>query len=117
MSTRVGVGARALRIDRPTQEALPVGTQAPVRLTVLSASLAKHLGGLYVPTVVWPPQGFTVSGVQPTNKQERAGVLLQADASAMRAGQTGYFILGCYTKDDPHKTIMAVTQSVPFVVK
>ena len=133
VSAKVGYGARALRIDQLVKpgvpvdirvplpsafrQPVPVGTKEPVRLTVLSATLATYLGGLYVPTVVWPAQGFTVKGVQPTNKQERAGVLLKADATVMKAGQTGYFILGCYIKGDTNKTVTAITQSVPFVVK
>ncbi len=133
LSAKVGYGARGLRVDQLAKEQVlidvripmpvafkapvPVGTQEPVRLTVLSATLATHLGGLYVPTVVWPPRGFTVTGVQPTNKQERAGVLLKADASVMKAGQTGYFILGCYMRGDTNKTVTAVAQSVPFVIR
>ena len=132
VSAKVGYGARALRVDQVVKtevpdiriplpvafkQPVPVGMKEPVRLTVLSATLATYLGGLYVPTVVWPPQGFTVTGVQPTNKQERAGVLLKAEASVMKTGQTGYFILGCYIKGDTNKTVTAVTQSVPFVVR
>jgi len=132
VSAKVGYGARALRVDQVVKtevpdiripmpvafkQPVPVGMKEPVRLTVLSATLATYLGGLYVPTVVWPTQGFSVTGVQPTNKQERAGVLLKADASVMKAGQTGYFILGCYIKGDTNKTVTAVTQSVPFVVR
>ena len=99
------------------RQPVPVGFKEPLRLTVLSATLATHLGGLYVPTVVWPPRGFTVAGVQPTNKQERAGVLLTADASVMKPGQTGYFILGCYEKGSTNRTVTAYTQSVPFVIR
>ena len=132
VSAKVGYGARALRVDQVVKtevpdiriplpvafrQPVPVGMKEPVRLTVLSATLATYLGGLYVPTVVWPMQGFTVTGVQPTNKQERAGVLLKADASVMKAGQTGYFILGCYIKGDTNKTVTAITQSVPYVVR
>jgi len=131
LSAKVGVGTRALRIDQlvkgpvdvrtpmPTafRQPVPVGFKEPLRLTVLSATLATHLGGLYVPTVVWPLQGFTVTGVQPTNKQERAGVLLKADASAMKPGQMGYFILGCYLKDSTNRTVTAYTQSVPYVIR
>jgi hypothetical protein len=131
LSAKVGPGVRALRIDQlvkgpvdvrtpmPTafRQPVPVGFKEPLRLTVLSATLATHLGGLYVPTVVWPPRGFTVAGVQPTNKQERAGVLLKADASVMKPGQTGYFILGCYEKGSTNRTVTAYTQSVPFVIR
>jgi hypothetical protein len=133
LSAKVGYGARSLRVDplgkggvpvdpripMPVafKEPVPVSTQEPVRLTVLSATMATHLGGLYVPVVVWPPQGFAVTGVQPTNKQERAGVLLKADAAVMKAGQTGYFILGCTTRGDTNRTVSAVTQSVPYVIR
>lgn len=131
LSAKVGSGSHALRIDQlvkgpvdvraplPTafKQPVPVGFKEPLRLTVLSATLATHLGGLYVPTVVWPPKGFTVTGVQPTNKQERAGVLLKADASVMKPGQTGYFILGCYMKNSTNRTMTAYTQSVPFVIR
>jgi hypothetical protein len=133
LSAKVGYGVRALRVDPlgkggvPVDPRIPmpvafkapveVSGKEPVRLTVLSATMATHLGGLYVPAVVWPQRGFTVTGVQPTNKQERAGVLLKADASAMKPGQTGFFILGCYTKGDTNKTVTAITQSVPYVVK
>jgi hypothetical protein len=132
LSAKVGYGARALRVDQIVKAAVedvripipvafrkpvPVSDKEPLRLTILSATMATHLGGLYVPTVVWPPQGFTVTGVQPTNKQERAGVLLKSDAAVLKSGQTGYFILGCYVKGDTNKTVTAVTQSVPYVVK
>lgn len=133
LSAKVGYGVRALRVDPPNKVGAPVDPRIPmpvafkepvavsgkepVRLTVLSATMATYLGGLYVPTVVWPPHGFTVAGVQPTNKQERAGVLLQADASVMKPGQTGFFILGCYSKGNTNKTVTAITQSVPYVVR
>ena len=132
LAAKVGAGVRGLRVDPlgkggvPLDPRIPmpvafsapvqVGVKEPVRLNVLSATMATHLGGLYVPAVVWPPRGFTVTGVQPTNKQERAGVLLQADAAVVKPGETGYFILGCYTKGDTNKTVTVVTQSVPFVV-
>jgi hypothetical protein len=70
-----------------------------------------------VPTVVWPAQGFSATGVQPTNKQERAGVLLKTDPAVMKPGQTGYFILGCYTRGDTNRAVTAITQSVPYVVQ
>jgi len=133
LSARVGYGARAMRVDvlgkggvpvdpripMPVifKEPVPVGTKEPTRLTVLSASLATPLGGLYLPTVVWPQQGFFVAGVQPTNKQERAGVLLRADPALMKPGQTGYVIMGCALRGDADKTVTAITQSVPYVVR
>jgi len=131
LSAKVGVGVRALRVDQLTKgpvdirtpmpttfrQPVPVGFEEPVRLTVLSATLAANLGGLYVPTVVWPPHGFTVSGVQRTNKQERAGVLLKADAAFMKPGQTGFFILGCYAKGNTNRTVTAYTQCVPYVIR
>ena len=133
LAAKVGSGVRGLRVDPlgkggvPVDPRIPmpvafsapvqVGVKEPVRLNVLSATMATHLGGLYVPMVVWPPRGFTVTGVQPTNKQERAGVLLKADATIMKPGETGQFILGCYTKGDTNRTVIAVTQSVPFVVQ
>lgn len=133
LSAKVGYGARALRVDvlgkggvpvdpripMPVvfKEPVPVSAKEPVRLTVLSATLATHLGGLYVPTVVWPPQGFSVVGVQPTNKQARAGVLLRANPTVTKPGQTGYVILGCVQRGETDKTPIAVTQSVPYVVR
>lgn len=133
LSAKVGYGARAMRVDVlgkggvPVDPRIPmpvvfkepvgVGVKEPTRLTVLSATLATHLGGLYLPTVVWPPQGFVATGVQPTNKQERAGVLLRADPAVMKAGQTGYAVLGCYMRGDTNKTVIAVSQSVPYVVR
>ena len=133
LAAKVGAGVRALRVDPlgkggvPIDPRIPmpvafsapvqVDLKEPVRLNVLSATMATHLGGLYVPTVIWPSRGFMVTGVQPTNKQERAGILLKADASVMKPGETGYFILGCYTKGDTNRTVTAVTQSVPFVVQ
>ena len=84
---------------------------------MLSPNLATHLGGLYEPTVVWPPRGFTVQGVQATNKQERAAVLLKVNPKALPPGASGQLILGCVQKGDPEKKVMAVTQSVPFVIK
>lgn len=133
LSAKVGYGSRSLRVDplgkdgvpvdpripMPVafREPVPVSAAEPVRLTVLSATMATHLGGLYVPTVVWPAQGLSATGVQPTNKQERAGVLLRADPAVMKPGQTGYFVLGCYIRSDTNRTVTAVTQSVPFVVR
>ncbi len=132
LSAKVGYGARAMRVDQVVKtavpdpripmpvafkEPVPVSATEPLRLTILSATMATHLGGLYMPTVVWPPHGLTVTGLQPTNKQERAGVLLRADASVLKPGQTGYFILGCVTRGDTNRTVTAVTQSVPFVVR
>ncbi len=133
LTAKVGSGSRGLRIDplgkggvpvdpripMPVvfREPVPVSAKEPVRLTVLSATMATHLGGLYVPTVVWPPRGFSVTGVQPTNKQERAGVLLKTDPAVMKPGQKGYVILGCYTRGDTNRAVTAVTQSVPYVVR
>jgi hypothetical protein len=133
VSAKVGYGAHALRIDpegpygfppdsrvpTPVAFKVPVAVSArePARLKVLSATMATHLGGLYVPTVVWPPQGFSVTGVQPTNKQERAGVLLWADPKVMTQGQTGFFILGCHARGDTNRPLAAVTQSVPYLVR
>jgi hypothetical protein len=132
LSAKVGYGARALRVDQIVKTAVvdpriplpvafkdpvPVSASEPLRLTILSATMATHLGGLYVPVMVWPPRGFAVSGVQPTNKQERAGVLLKADPAVLKPGQTGYFIIGCVTKGDTNRTVTAITQSVPYVVR
>lgn len=132
LSAKVGYGARALRVDQLAKVAVPdpripmpvafkdpvpVSTQEPLRLTILSATMATHLGGLYVPVMVWPTNGFTVAGVQPTNKQERAGVLLKADASVMKPGETGFFIIGCVTRGATNRVVTANTQSVPYVIR
>lgn len=117
LSAKAAPGLRALRLDVPPKAPVAVTSAAPLRLTVLSPNLATHLGGLYEPTVVWPPRGFTVQGVQATNKQERAAVLLKVNPKALPPGASGQLILGCVQKGDLEKKVMAVTQSVPFVIK
>ena len=117
VSARASAGLRALRLNVPPKTPVAVPLNAPVRLMVLSPNLANNLGGLYEPIVVCPPHGFTVQGTQRTNKQERAVILLKADPKVMRAGDAGQLILGCVQKGDASRKVMAVTQSVPFVVK
>ena len=117
LSARANAGLRSLRLNVPAKTAVSVPTKEPVRLMVLSPNLATFLGGVYEPVVVTPSRGFRVQGVQHTNKQERAAILLKADPKIMRPGDTGQLILGCVQKDDAKRTLMAVTQSVPFVVK
>jgi len=117
LSAKANSGLPALRLFLPPGKPVAVSGKEPVRLTVLSAELAAQFGRGYVPVVVWPPAGFSVQGVQRTNKQERAFVLLNVDAGVVRAGQKGRLILGCYRQDDTNNTLVAVTQSVPFVVK
>jgi len=117
VSARANAGLRALRLNVAAKTPVAVPVKEPVRVMVLSPNLATHLGGLYEPVVVCPPRGLTVQGVQHTNKQERAWLLLKADPKVMRPGDTGQLILGCVQRADVSRTILAVTQSVPFVVK
>jgi hypothetical protein len=117
LAARANTSLSALRLHVAPKTPVAVPVKEPVRLTVLSSSLSTHLGGLYEPVVVYPPTGFTVQGVQRTNKQDRASVLLRADPEVLRAGASGQVILGCVHKEDKRRELMAVTQSVPFVVK
>ncbi len=117
LSAKAAPNLPALRLLVPPGRPVPVSGKEPVRLTVLSATLAAQFGGEYVPVVVWPPEGFSVQGVQRTNRQERAAVLLKTDTERLPAGQKGQLILGCYRQSDTNKTVLAVTQSVPFTVK
>ena len=117
LAARATAGLRALRLNVAANTPVKVPLSEPVRLMVLSPNLATHLGGLYEPVVVYPPSGFSVQGVQRTNKQERAAIMLKANPKILRPGDTGQLILGCVQKGDASRTVMAVTQSVPFVVK
>jgi hypothetical protein len=117
IAARANAGLRALRADVEPKATVAVPAREPLHLTLLSPTLSTHLGGLYEPVVIWPPEGFTVKGLQATNKQERATVLLQADPAVLRPGASGHVILGCILKDDKQRTPLAVTQSMPFVVK
>lgn len=117
VSALSNTGLRALRLNVSPSAPVTIPVKQPVRLMVVSPTLATHLGGLYEPVVVYPEHGLAVYGVQHTNKQERAMLLLQADAKVMRPGDKGQFILGCVQKGDASRTVMAVTQSVPYVVK
>jgi len=117
VSARANAGLRALHLNVAPKTKVAISLKEPVRLMVLSPTLATYLGGLYEPIVIYPERGFTVQGVQRTNKQERAAVLLKADPKVMRAGDTGHLILGCVQKGDVSRTVMTVTQSVPFWVK
>ena len=80
-------------------------------------AISQQMGKLYEPVVVWPTQGFAIEGVQHTNKQNSVFLLLKADAAVMRAGDAGRLILGCVKTGDTNKTVISVTQSVPYVVK
>ena len=113
---RVNASALAFKLDCPAQAPVPVGTREPVRLA-LPGDAVKNWGAQYVPVVVWPPSGFSASIAGVSNKQDRAGVLLRVENPSLKAEQTGHVILGCYKRDDPSKTNVAVSQSVPFVVK
>jgi hypothetical protein len=117
LAARANTGLRALRLFVAPKTAVTLSAKQPVSLTVLSPTLSTHLGGLYEPVVVYPRSGFTVQGVQRTNKQERAAVLLKVDPKVLKAGDSGQFILGCIQKGDKERELMAVTQSVPFAVK
>ncbi len=132
LSAKVGVGTPSLRFDQlvktgpvdvrnpaPTvfRQPVPFGTKEPVRLTVLSAALARLLGGHYQPVVVWPEKGFVVADVRPATKQERAEVAVKADPRVMKPGQSGFFILGCCVRGDTNGTVTTVTQSVPYVIR
>ncbi len=117
LSAKANFGLPALRLLLPSGKPVEVSGKDPVRLTVLSAALAAQFGRELVPVVVWPPEGFSVQGVQRTNKQERAFVLLNVDAGVVRAGQKGRLILGCCRQGDTNNALVAVTQSVPFVVR
>lgn len=110
-------GLRALRVDLAGKSAVTLAAKGTTTLTVLSPNMATHLGGQYQPVVVWPPAGLSVQGVQLTNRQERALVQVAVDPKVFRAGDAGRFILGCVQKADTNRTVMAVTQSVPFTVK
>ncbi|HQL49555.1 MAG TPA: hypothetical protein PLR91_00040 [Kiritimatiellia bacterium] len=116
-AARANAGMDPLRINIAPKTPLTVSVDTPVRLTLFSSSLAAHLGGLYEPVVLFPPSGFSVEGVQRTNKQERAAVLLTCDPRAMKPGATGQLVLGCIKRGDAGRVPLAVTQSVPFVVK
>lgn len=117
VSARASAGLRALRLNVAPKTPVTVSVKEPARLMVLSPNLATHLGGLYEPVVISPPCGFTVQGVQHTNKQERAWISLKADSKLLRPGDQGQLIIGCVQRSDASRTVMAVTQSVPFIVK
>jgi hypothetical protein len=125
LSAKASASLRALRLglaDKtaaavPLQMAVTVPLQTTVRLPVFSPTLAQQVGKLYEPMVVWPPRGFVIEGVQHTNKEDHVFLLLKADGAVMRTGDTGRLILGCAKTGDTNKMPMAVTQSVPYVVK
>ena len=118
LSARANAGLRALRIDLPLkQKTVTIPAKQPARLFLLSPTISANWDSQYEPVVVYPPTGFTVQGVQRTNKQERASVMLQADPKVLKPGAAGHVILGCVQKEDAKRELMAVTQSVPFVVK
>ena len=113
---RSNAGLNPLRINIAPKKPLVVPSAEALRLTLFSSSLATHLGGLYEPVVIYPPRGFTVEGVQRTNKQERAAVLLKCDPAVLKPGATGVLVLGCIKQDDAKRKPLAVTQCVPFVI-
>ncbi len=117
LSARASPSLRGLRLATVSKAPLVVPANGPLRLTLLSSTLATHIAGRYEPTVVWPAHGFTVQAVPATNKQERAAVLLRANPKVLRPGSSGQLILGCIQKDDATKELLAVTQSVPYVIK
>ena len=117
LSARSNPGLRALRLGVPPKGTVSVSAKQPTSLTLLSPTLSAQLGGEYEPVVIYPVRGFSVQCAQRTNKQERVSVLLQAEPDVLRTGATGRIILGCIQKDDPKREPVAVTQSVPFVVK
>ncbi|HRR34402.1 MAG TPA: hypothetical protein P5026_09905 [Kiritimatiellia bacterium] len=116
-AARSNPGMNPLRINVAPNTPLIVPSAEASRLTLFSSSLATHLGGLYKPVVIYPPRGFTVAGVQRTNKQERAAVLLKCDPQVWQPGATGHLVLGCVKRDDTQREPIAVTQCVPFVVR
>ncbi len=125
LSAKASVSLRALRIELtgkspaplPLQTVVAVPLQTAVRVPVFSPTLAPQVGKLYEPVVVWPPKGFVIQGVQHTNKEDYVFLLLKADGAVMRAGDAGRLILGCAKAGDTNRTAVAVTQSVPFVVR
>ena len=116
-AARSNPGLNPLRIHVAPKTPLIVPSAETLRLTLFSSSLATHLGGLYEPVVIYPPRGFTVEGVQRTNKQERAAVLLKCDPRVLKPGATGQLVLGCVKSDDTRRVPLAVTQCVPFVIR
>ena len=117
LSAKACYSLRALRLDFAGKANVTVPLQTPVRVPVFSPTLAQQVGKLYDPTVVWPPKGFVIEGVQHTNKEDYVYLLLKADGAVMRPGNAGWLILGCAKAGDTNKAAMAVTQSVPYVVK
>jgi len=113
---RVNTAALSFKIDCPAQTPVSVNAREPVRLALLGA-VAKSVGAQYVPVVVWPSEGLSASVAEAVSKQDRVGVWLRTDGPALKTGQTGSFILGCYKRDDPDKKIVAISQSVLFVVQ
>ena len=116
-AARSNPGLNPLRIHVAPKTPLIVPSAEALRLTLFSSSLATHLGGLYKPVVIYPPRGFTVEGVQRTNKQERAAVVLKCDTRVLKPGATGQLVLGCVKSDDTERVPLAVTQCVPFVIR
>lgn len=117
LSAKAGVGKLALRLELAGQTNVTVSLLAPVQLTVLGPAVAHQVGKLYEPVVVWPPKGLLIDGVQHTNKVNSVYLSLKADAAVMRGGDAGQLIIGVAKTGDTNKTVVAVTQSVPFVVK
>jgi len=118
LSAKACASLRALRLELAGGGAMvTVPSQKRVRLPVFSPTVAQQVGKEYEPNVVWPPRGFTVEGVQHTNKEDYVFFLLKADPAVLRPGDMGRLILGCSKVGDTNRTASAVTQSVPFVVK
>jgi hypothetical protein len=117
LSAKAAASLRALRVELAGKAVLTVPQQAPVRVPLYSPTIAQEVGKLYTPVVVWPPNGFVIDSVQHSNKADYVYMLLKADGAEMRTGSSGRLILGCVRTGDTNKTPVAVTQSVPYVVK
>lgn len=118
LAAKASAGLRALRVDTAAVKTpLAIPQQTPLRLPILSPTLAPAVGTKYEPILVWPPRGFVIESVQHTNKEDYVFFMVRADAKVMKAGEAGRLILGCKLAGATNRTVMAVTQSVPFVVK